>query len=86
MHPKVITKRNKAAEQRLVEAISKMAGITGVEHVLPASSRDSDLRAVFTLESLADTAEAILTQLESPAAQAEPNDEDKPKRGRKAKE
>jgi hypothetical protein len=80
MHPKVITQRSKAAESRLIEALAVLAGRAGVEPVLPANSRDSDLRAVFTLEALADTAEAIVNASSAQLEQTEQSD--KPKRGR----
>lgn len=84
MHPKVITKRGKEAEERLTDALAKLASKVGVTPTLPANSRDSDLRAVFMLESLSETAEAILNAFDVSAdtesSASETND--KPKRGR----
>ena len=84
MHPNVITKRKKAAEIRLTEALATLAGEAGADAAEPVSSRDSDLRAMFTLEALADTAEAIVKASNQAAAAPEADEEnDKPKRGRK---
>jgi hypothetical protein len=88
MHPKVMTGRSKSAEARIVVALSKIGGEVGLDPISLPNHRDSDMRSMLAFEAFADYAEAIANASapDAPAeTEAEPTDEEKPKRGRKAK-
>lgn len=60
MHPRVVAERRAAAETRLSAALGALADRSGLSvDYAPVVNRDPALRALYTLETMADVAEQL---------------------------